>query len=324
MRFLNLSFTGIKKLPEELGNLVELRYLNLSCTLSFVGIPRGMISHFPRLQFLDFYDSGSEAGENTGHPSVEELESLEHSRHLGITTITEYPILSSMLLSPKLSSCIKRLCIKNCGGLTKLASSILRNLKKLDELRFEDCKEMEELEISSGKEDNNIQVLGSLKALTLINLPKLNIIWSETCTPPIHFKYLYFVYINSCHGLRDLSWLVLVPSLKYLDISNCKEVEEIIVGEFPRTTVDNHTIFSRLETLWLDGLPKLKSICQAALPFPCLEHITVKSCPLLKKLPFSSDSTKKPLLKIQGHTEWWDALQWEDQTAKSSFQPFFN
>ncbi|KAL5721792.1 mitogen-activated protein kinase kinase [Ranunculus cassubicifolius] len=322
LRFLDLSNTKIKELPEEMRNLVELRYLRLQGTHLLKNIPGGMISHFSRLQLLDFNISGVLV---EGSPSIEDLESLEHLRELGIT-ITESQMLSSVLLSQKLSSCITDTCITKCKGLTKLAlapsSSILKNVKKLRTFQIKGCYEMEELEINSATENNNMRLLASLKGLIIDDMPKLNISW--ICTP-IHFGNLSDVRIWKCDLLKDLAWLALVPFLEYLDLENCSQVEDIILhSEFSKTMVDNQTIFSRLMFLTLKNLPKLKSICQLVLPFPCLEHITVIQCPLLKKLPFASSSTKKPLLQIEGQTEWWNALQWEDQIVNSSFQPFFS
>ncbi|KAL5705532.1 mitogen-activated protein kinase kinase [Ranunculus cassubicifolius] len=324
LRFLDLSDTAIESLPGELGNLVELRYLNLNFTYYLESIPRGMTSSFSRLQMLDIYYSGTAVEGNLCYPSVKELESLEHLRVLGIT-VTELPMLSMMLLSQKLSSCLRRLCILRCDGLTQLALSslILGNLKKLHYLAIEDCLEMEELETNYVTEDNNMRLFASLKALHLSWLPKLKILWTETGTP-ITFVNLSYVDISSCNLLTDLSWLVLVPSLKYLVVKECAQVEEIILhSEFSRTMVENKTILSRLKKLYLDSMPKLKSISQVALSFPCLEIILVSNCPLLQKLPFAATSTKKPLLQIKGETIWWNALQWEDQNVKSSFQPFF-
>ncbi|KAL5721743.1 mitogen-activated protein kinase kinase [Ranunculus cassubicifolius] len=325
LRFLDLSNTKIKELPEEMRNLVELRYLRLQSTSRLKNIPGGMISHFSRLQLLDFSFSGTKVEGSISHPSVEDLESLEHLSELGIT-IGESQMLSSVLLSQKLSSCMTNTCITKCKGLTKLAlapsSSILKNVKKLHRLQIKGCYEMEELEINSETENNNMRLLASLKYLMIEDMPKLNISW--ICTP-IHFGNLSYVGIWKCDLLRDLAWLALVPFLESLNLGNCSQVEDIILhSEFSGTTVGNQTIFSRLKFLTLKNLPKLKSISQRVLPFPCLEDITVIQCPLLKKLPFATSSTKKPLLRIKGQTEWWNALQWEDQTVNSSFQPFFS
>ncbi|KAL5721847.1 mitogen-activated protein kinase kinase [Ranunculus cassubicifolius] len=323
LQFLDLSSTRISTLPQELGNLVELRYLNLSWTKSLYFIPGGMISCFTRLQFLDLYESGTSIIFQVP-PSVEDLQSLAHINDLRII-VHEFQMLSSMLLSKNLSSCLTKLTIRWCLSLTKLAlaplSSIFGNLKKLYELKILECVEMEELEINSGTEDNNMRLLMSLERLELSYLETMKITWSETSTS-MHFQNLSYIHIDYCDVLRDLSWLILVPSLKDLKIGYCKEVEEILLGEFPRTSVDIQTFFSSLKSLELHGLPKLKSICQLMLPFPSLEHITVMGCPFLKKLPFASSSTKKPLLYIVCNEDWWDSLQWEDQTSKSSFQPF--
>ncbi|OVA00943.1 hypothetical protein BVC80_4509g1 [Macleaya cordata] len=84
------------------------------------------------------------------------------------------------------------------------------------------------------------------------------------------------------------------------------------------------TIFSSLKTLWFWTLPNLKSICVHPLDFPCLEEISVNECPKLKKLPLDTNSANNNTLReIVGSTEWWESLEWEDETIKSTFAPYF-
>ncbi|KAJ9673014.1 hypothetical protein PVL29_026336 [Vitis rotundifolia] len=72
------------------------------------------------------------------------------------------------------------------------------------------------------------------------------------------------------------------------------------------------------------GLPKLRSIYGRALPFPSLRYICVLQCPSLRKLPFDSNTRiSKKLEKIRGEKEWWDGLEWEDQTIMHNLTPYF-
>ena len=83
---------------------------------------------------------------------------------------------------------------------------------------------------------------------------------------------------------------------------------------------ENSGLFSRLTSLQLQNLPKLKRICNWVLPFPSLKMIYVHSCENLRKMPFDSNTRKKSLKKIQA---WWDGLQWEDEAIKQRFNSFF-
>ncbi|KAL5721656.1 mitogen-activated protein kinase kinase [Ranunculus cassubicifolius] len=99
-------------------------------------------------------------------------------------------------------------------------------------------------------------------------------------------------------------------------------MERVLLDAFPRSTVEKQTTFSSMKALKLVDLPKLECISEFSFPFPCLEDIIVTNCPLLRKLPFTSDSTNKPSLRIEGSSTWWNGLQWQDEATKSSFQPF--
>ena len=115
-------------------------------------------------------------------------------------------------------------------------------------------------------------------------------------------------------------------NLVSLVVRNCQSLEEVIgegggVSEIEQDLV----VFSRLKTLHLWSLPKLKSICGRPLPFPSLREFDVRFCLSLRKLPFDSHtSTRKNLEKIKGEREWWDGLVWEDQnSAKNPLSPYF-
>ncbi|KAL5710635.1 hypothetical protein ACHQM5_021175 [Ranunculus cassubicifolius] len=269
LRFLSLYSTYIRTCPEELGNLVKLKYLNLGRTWVRT-IPHGVISRFPRMRSLNL------EGFKLNDSLAAELESLEYLRELGIT-ITE----SQPLLSQRLISCITNLQIKECTGLTELAlsSSLLKKTRRVNAVLY------------------------------LISLPGLSkIIWTESATH-LYFKHLSDVEIGDCNALKDISWLVLAPFLRKLDVINCSELADIILDRFA--------------SLELKRLPKLKSIVRGTLLFPRLDKITVTCCPMLKKLPLASTSTDKSKLGIHGSTKWWNELQWEDEIANSSFQPYF-
>ncbi|RVW66932.1 hypothetical protein CK203_063656 [Vitis vinifera] len=52
--------------------------------------------------------------------------------------------------------------------------------------------------------------------------------------------------------------------------------------------------------------------------------MTVKYCPNLGKLPFDSKAgISNSLQKIHGAQEWWDGLEWEDQTIMQNLIPYF-
>ena len=140
-----------------------------------------------------------------------------------------------------------------------------------------------------------------------------------------NFHNLVTVFISGCRFL-DLTWLIYAPSLEFLKVLNCREMEEIIGSdEYGDSEIDqqNLSIFSRLEALWLDDLPNLKSIYKRALPFPSLKMIRVYDCPNLRKLSLNSNSATNTLKVITGELSWWEKLEWEDDNLERIFTRYF-
>ncbi|KAF8392314.1 hypothetical protein HHK36_022656 [Tetracentron sinense] len=343
LQYLNLSNTNLFTLPGELKILVKLKYLDLRETFNTQFIPFIVISSLPRLQVLNLYhicvndfefdetdgpnfeDLKCWAGEKLG-----ELECLKHLKVLRIT-ITTVTDLQRLFNSQKLSRCTDQLRIQECEGLTSFPlSSIssssssptptLGNMKRLNELFFVDCSDLEELTFSwivVGEGENDFS--SSLETLNLENLPNLKMV--RVSYDPC-FQNLSKVYILWCDSLKNLTWILTARSLQSLDIQSCKGIEEVICGGVA-TMEEEFNIFSRLKTVWLNDLPKLKSIYRHALPFPSLEKISINKCPELKNLPFDCSSAKNTLKEITGEKQWWDKLEWEDESIEPSFLPYF-
>ena len=136
------------------------------------------------------------------------------------------------------------------------------------------------------------------------------------------FCKLHEVDIISCSKLHNLTWLIYAPCLQSLVVSTCESMEELI-GRNDGVVKENSGLFSRLTTLQLENLLKLKSICIWVLPFPSLKIIYVHSCENLRKIPFDFNSGKNSLKKIQAEQNWWEGLQWEDEAIKQRFNSFF-
>ncbi|KAI9184823.1 hypothetical protein LWI28_001412 [Acer negundo] len=85
-----------------------------------------------------------------------------------------------------------------------------------------------------------------------------------------------------------MTWLILAPNLKHLEISDCDEMEEIINGgklsERPER-MGKVITFSKLKFLTLKHLPKLRSIYWSDLPLPDLKELAITDCPMLLPLP---------------------------------------
>ncbi|KAF8401761.1 hypothetical protein HHK36_012707 [Tetracentron sinense] len=326
LQYLNLSRTGIETLPDEFKKLMKLKYLDVSSTPRLSSIPHKVISEMSRLQVLNLYDAyfgdwevEGCVGDGSG-ASIEELECLKHLKALGINIKTVHA-LQRFFNSQKLPRYTNYLGIKECQSLTSIpppsSSSTLGNMKCLEVFDCRNCLDLEDLAISWMVGEGHNRFSSTLERLLLRNLPKLRIIRGGPL-PHLCFQNLRFLLIDKCNALKDLTWLFGTGNLQILRLFNCKGIEEIICGG-----VDEVEEFSRLESIWFEDLPELKSIYWHALPFPSLVTIEVHRCPKLKKLPLDSSSAKNTLKSIKGSKRWLDKLEWEDETSKSTFLPYF-
>ena len=118
--------------------------------------------------------------------------------------------------------------------------------------------------------------------------------------------------------MENLTWLIYIPRLRFLYVMGCESLEETIASEIEEAA----EIFSNLEKVYFHDLPKLKSICGRAMPFPSLRDITVRRCKSLRKLPLSTESATS-LKSIKGERDWWDKLDWEDEATSLAFTSKF-
>ncbi|XP_044481469.1 probable disease resistance protein At5g63020 [Mangifera indica] len=298
LQLLDLSRTSIKELPEELKALSNLRCLNLQDTPALETIPQGLISNFAMLQVLRMFGCG--ALRQNGLSLVEEVLSLQRLDSLDIT-INGSPALERLLTSPRMLSSLESVCLRNLTPTRSIKVRLFNLTKKLRKLDILNCDNLEEMQIDC--EDG-----------------------TENPEGFCGFRHLCEVNIKSCSKLKDLTWLILAPCLRGVEISDCPEIEELIsagrlIQDFPG--VSRRLPFEKLESLVLNGLENLKSINQTALPFQKLKKIEVKGCPQLKTLPLDSESAKEGRILIEGEQQWWDELQWKEQAARSTFDPCF-
>ncbi|KAI3978343.1 hypothetical protein MKX01_013141 [Papaver californicum] len=229
-----------------------------------------------------------------GGPSLYELESLQHLICLQITIQTGLA-LQRLVKSPKLQQCTTFLTIKYCPGITSLTlvpSSLsspvslfsLASMIRLKDLALIHCDELDELRIMSWDE---VSLFTNLDYLFLKRMPKLRIVWDapHQSFSSVNLKH---VIIIGCPQIKDVTWLVYAQNLETLTLITMDGLEEIISNEFATEEKLINT-FSRLKILRLRHLRNLK----------------------------------RTLKMIEGEVEWWERLEWEDETTKSSLAPYF-
>ncbi|KAL5802602.1 hypothetical protein ACOSQ4_030907 [Xanthoceras sorbifolium] len=261
LQHLDLSGTGIGELLTEMKSLVNLKCLNLENTSQLKRIPRQLISSFSKLLVLRLLECSflCQVPSDGAEWLIEELIWLKNLDMLSIT-LRSFHALQRLLSSHILQNCIQSLYLQFLHHPKSLKVSLI-DLKHLNTLMISDCKSLEELKVDCAVE---LRVRES------------------HC-----FCSLQVVTIRSCPKLKDLTWLILAPNLRSLDISDCSNMEEIInvgrLSEFPEMMGDLIP-FSKLEFLTLKDLPKLMSIYWSDLPFPQLTQITIRECPKLTQI----------------------------------------
>ncbi|KAK1577755.1 hypothetical protein Q3G72_024528 [Acer saccharum] len=307
LHYLNLSKTCVSNLPIEVKNLTQLRILLLDGMMSKqVVIPPGVISSLSCLEMYSSVEYHKRCKMDT-KLIIEELECLEKITDVGLTFSSVSLLLKFMSSSSKLQSCITQLFVSYCKELHSLdiSSSTMRRMEHLKTLDIRNCPDLREVKICF---DNGERMQRS---------------------EPNCFRNLQILNIWSC-GMENLTWLRYTPRLRFLYVIKCMSLEEIIAWDFAGSSEIEEAaeIFSNLEEVSLQFLPKLKSICRRAMPFPSLQDIEVRTCESLRKLPFNAESAKSTLKAINGRRDWWDKLEWEDEATNlaftSKFQPLYS
>ncbi|TYH14526.1 hypothetical protein ES288_A06G227200v1 [Gossypium darwinii] len=275
---LDLSHTAIRELAIELKSLTKLKMLDLSCIPYLRRIPRNLISSFSRLQIFRITSLTSEDYPeednvlNGGNENlIEELKSLQH-----LNTLSMLPLTSMFALERSLSFNLFRCCTQEFR-----LSGFKESKCCLQTLNLRNCENVEE-----------------------IKMEKLHTWVSPGTSYTSPFYTLTSVSFQDCHKLTDVTWLILVPNLRYLGLVQCVKIEEILsqgkFGEVADVRIPYPIPFLKLEKLVLCSI-----------------------CPELKKLPLNSDSAKGNRITIDGNEDWWAEIEWENEATRQTFSPFF-
>ncbi|XP_057419393.1 probable disease resistance protein At5g63020 isoform X2 [Lotus japonicus] len=276
LEFLNLTRTDIRnRLPIELKNLKNVRvFLMEGCPHNLEIIPLEVIESLEQLKVFRF-TSEDKAGELFEEAFLQKLESLPKLEEVSME-INTFTGMHKLIDSTKLQGCWRHFSIQG----------------------IDDPLEMSPLLASMSR----------MKHLYRISLYSINIIEGSSITNTCYLHKLRRVYVESCDSITHLTWLIYAPLLEFLEVRNCDSIEELVKEA-------QNDIFQNLRLVRLYGLAKLRSIHKSALDFPFLAYLHVYECPDLKKLPLNSNSAKD-LIAIKGQKEWWNSLEWQDTDIK--------
>ncbi|KAF5187666.1 Disease resistance protein summ2 [Thalictrum thalictroides] len=321
LEYLLLSNTEITSLPYEMRNLTKLKVLSFAPTKLLRIIPRGVMMNLFNLELLGFQSpiSSGDFDEEMHENIINELQCLKQLKYLDIT-ISDFKDLEKFVSDPCLCNCTRVLRVRGCKKITLRLS--VGHFKQLRNLVIRNCSKLQELFFDwiTNNDEKEVRLFENLEKMWLRNLPKLVISWDVRNLQYEHFRKLHLVHFEECDAMVHITWLLLIPNLQSLWIVNCGGLKEILSSSEEFGVAYNENSFSNLKTMTLLGLPNLQSICSMnALPFPSLETILVRRCPKLRRLPLDSNSAKNTLKKIKGEEEWWEGLEWENESIKARF-----
>ncbi|XP_057743884.1 putative disease resistance protein At3g14460 [Arachis stenosperma] len=278
LRYLNLSYCHIKKLPESLCNLCVLQTLRLHRCVYLSALPSDL-HHLVSLRHLDIRETF--LPKMPGKLSkLNQLQTLNHfvvskHKHNGIQQLGGLPNLHGSLEIEKLENIVD----------VKEAESAKISDKHIDELSLEWSSGADMVSNTQTERDMlvNLQPHYELKELRIKGYKGTTFPdWLGNCS----YNYVTGIFLDSCKNCCILPSLGQLPCLKSLWISRFDKLESV-GKEFYKSESDHHSLpyapFPSLETLEFDDMPCLKvwHISDSEY-FPPLRKLAIRNCPMLE------------------------------------------
>ncbi|KAG5223995.1 disease resistance protein [Salix suchowensis] len=321
LKVLNLSKTGIEKLPESVSDLVSLTALLLNDCGQLRYVPS--LEKLSALKSLDLYRTSLEK-------MPLGMECLSNLRFFRINGCGENEFPSGIL--PKLSQlqvlalgvpytkcytvegmevgCLGNLETLEChfkglsdfmeyltsrDGIQSLSTYkiLVGTLKRDFWYDIEDlpCKTVRLVNLSINRDrDFQVKFLNGIQGLRceIIDVRSLcDVLSLENAT---ELEIIHIAYCDRMESLFPLELLPYLINLEVIIVLGCEKMEEIIGTTDEESSTSNpiaELTLPKLTILDLFGLPELKEICRAKLICNSLEIINVKNCENLKRIPIS-------------------------------------
>ncbi|KAL0000955.1 hypothetical protein SO802_014736 [Lithocarpus litseifolius] len=169
-------------------------------------------------------------------------------------------------------------------------------------------------------------LLPNLEELHLFNMINLNSISELSGHHGLRFHSLKSIEVESCSQMKCLlscgDFIQTLPNLEVIKVNQCENLEELFNNESGQN-ISPDPMVPKLRILQLGNLPKFETLCRHEETWPCLEQVEVRKCKGLRRLPLTNQNAGT-IKEIKGESEWWGALEWDDDQTKSSLLPLFH
>ncbi|GLT79590.1 hypothetical protein SLA2020_510730 [Shorea laevis] len=302
---------GSKKLPDTLGKLKHLRYLDISknCVRT---VPKSFsrLYNLQTSKFVDCYSLEKLPGGMANLISSRHIYS-SHLRDLSVMQLTSLQTLSHFAVGTK-----KGCQIEDLGSLSQLGGKLeilklehvkskleaskanLKEKAKLDLLRLHWSSDYERAVNNNNDEEvlESLQPHSNLKSLTIYGYKgKMFPSWMGNDVNSSGSSFLLENMVElrliNCNECTCIPSLALLPSLKVLYIERMENVRRMghklqpgraeSIRLFPALKTLTVHCMERLEE-WVEVVEDAAAGSQGVIVFPCLEYVEISGCPLLE------------------------------------------
>ncbi|KAJ3703661.1 hypothetical protein LUZ61_007366 [Rhynchospora tenuis] len=289
LQYLDLSWNGSLEIPEELGALINLKYLFLRHTSS--SFANKVFSRLKSLKVLDVCGSLSPPESLNFLVLQEDLQCLPDFKALAFS-IPHFSTLDFNEFSRKVSVPIRCLEVSECTGSCLSFSSCLMNSHLQNNLISISLHmhNVKCVQFESTSENRYKCHLGRLETLNFY-MPKMREVVWKNLNPKDVFPRLQSVLFSNCPKLTSISWIVNLPCIGKLVVHDCREIKQLIrIDELESSGIEvSQHSFPCLKIMVLKENYDLERISDPMITFPVLEFLGVSQCYKLKEVPIRPD-----------------------------------
>ncbi|KAL0919593.1 hypothetical protein M5K25_011696 [Dendrobium thyrsiflorum] len=301
IRLLNIYAPCLKMIPEAIGYLIHLRYLNIFQTL----LPRSL-SNLYHLQFV-IYESGQLIPHNFLPRDMNDLTNMHYMQlpwddFSGMHRIGNLNSLQQLDgFYVKNENGFRIVELEHMNELRQLRIKLLENVKDAKEAcraKLYDKRNLTDLSLEWGEIRNILdtdldeKVLDNLRPHNKLRKLRINAYMGARSAIWMNEDHLISnlecIQLDCCLEWQTLPPFGRLPFLKSLYLENMPKVKQLD-NKFQRN--DSDCVFASLEVLHIERLEALEDWFDSTLAaaddrlFPCLIELYLKDCPKLQELP---------------------------------------